>query len=147
MESSRFGAAARPARSQDAVKQALTGPQDLRDEVSAIRSLGLLLQAARQGCRQRDHRHLIQHRCDQSGRHPARPTDANGFASRLVYLGVAKALIHRFGAVQYVFSGTALGQVFISVTAYQPGHTNSNEALRQDLSNALNDFSLTGRYI
>jgi hypothetical protein len=28
---------------RDAVKQALTGPQDLRDEVSAIRSLGLLL--------------------------------------------------------------------------------------------------------
>jgi diacylglycerol O-acyltransferase / wax synthase len=60
---------------------------------------------------------------------------------------VAKALIHRFGGVQYVFSGTALGQVFASVTAYQPGHTNSNEALRQDLSNALNDFSPTGTYI
>ena len=61
-------------------------------------------------------------------------TDANGFASRLVNLGVAKALIHCFGGVQYVFSGTALGQVFVSVTAHQPDHTNSNEALRQDLS-------------
>jgi hypothetical protein len=57
---------------------------------------------------------------------------------------VAKALIQRLGGVQYVFSGTALGQVFVSVTAYQPGHTNSNKALRQDLSNALTDFSLTG---
>ena len=46
-----------------------------------------------------------------------------------------------------MFSGTAPGQVFVSVTAYQPGHTNSNAALRQDLSNALNDSSLTGTYI
>jgi diacylglycerol O-acyltransferase len=49
--------------------------------------------------------------------------------------------------VLYVLSGTARGQVFISATVYQPGYTNSNEALRQDLSNALNDFSLTGTYI
>jgi diacylglycerol O-acyltransferase len=49
--------------------------------------------------------------------------------------------------VLYVLSGTAQGQVFVSVTAYQPGYTNSNEALRQDLSNALNDFSLAGTYI
>jgi diacylglycerol O-acyltransferase / wax synthase len=73
--------------------------------------------------------------------------DADLWASRVSHRGVTKALMHRLGGVLYVLSGTARGQVFISATVYQPGYTNSNEALRQDLSNALNDFSLTGTYI
>jgi hypothetical protein len=39
------------------------------------------------------------------------------------------------------------GQVFVSVIAYQPGRPNSNDGLRQDLSSALNDLSLTGTYL
>ena len=73
--------------------------------------------------------------------------DADLWASRVSHRGVTEALMHRMGGVLYVLSGTALGKVFISATVYQPGYTNSNEALRHDLSNTLNDFSLTGTYI
>lgn len=74
-------------------------------------------------------------------------TDADLFASRLSHRGVTKALMQCLGGVLYVLSGTAQGKVFVSVTAYQPGYANSNEVLRQNLSNALNDFSLSGTYV
>jgi hypothetical protein len=48
----------------------------------------------------------------------------------------------RFGGMLSLASGRANGQVFVSVVAYQPGRPNSNDGLRRDLSDALNDFSL-----
>jgi hypothetical protein len=71
-------------------------------------------------------------------------TDAEYFAVKVLYPGVTKAMMHRLGGLQVLVSGRARGQVFVSVTAYQPGRPTSNDGLRQDLSSALNDFSLTG---
>ena len=51
--------------------------------------------------------------------------------------------MHRTGGLLVLLSGRSHRQVFVSVLAYQPGRTNSNDDLRQDLSSALSDFSLT----
>ena len=69
-------------------------------------------------------------------------TDADYFAMKSLYPGMTKATMHRAGGVLALLSGRAHGQVFVSALAYQPG--SSNDDLRQDLSNTLNDFSLTG---
>jgi hypothetical protein len=74
-------------------------------------------------------------------------TDADSFAIKLHHLGVARATMHRYGGVQTLLSGTADGQVFVSLASYLPGRSNSNDALRQDLSSALKDFSLTGTHL
>jgi diacylglycerol O-acyltransferase / wax synthase len=74
-------------------------------------------------------------------------TDADYFAMKILHLGVTKATMHRFGGMQSLLSGRAHGQVFVSVISYQPGRPNSNDVLRQDLSSALNDFSLTGTHL
>jgi diacylglycerol O-acyltransferase / wax synthase len=74
-------------------------------------------------------------------------TDADYFAMKLRYSGVTKAMMHRLGGLLVLDLGRACGQVFVSVIAYQPGRPNSNDGLRQDLSSALNDFSLTGTYL
>jgi diacylglycerol O-acyltransferase / wax synthase len=69
-------------------------------------------------------------------------TDADYFAMKSLYPGITKATMHRAGGVLALLSGRAHGQVFVSVLAYQPD--SSKDDLRQDLSNTLNDFSLTG---
>ena len=69
-------------------------------------------------------------------------TDADYFAMKSLYPGMTKATMHRAGGVLALLSGRAHGHVFVSVLAYQPG--SSKDDLRQDLSNTLNDFSLTG---
>jgi hypothetical protein len=74
-------------------------------------------------------------------------TDADYFAMKVLYRGVTKAMMHRFGGLQNLVSRRAHGQAFVSVIAYQPGCPKSNDGLRQDLSSALNDFSLTGTYL
>ena len=57
--------------------------------------------------------------------------------------GVTKAIMHRLGGLLVLLSGRTHEQVFVSVLAYQPGRSNSNDGLRQDISSALSDFSLT----
>jgi hypothetical protein len=69
-------------------------------------------------------------------------TDADYFAMKSLYPGMTKATMHRTGGVLALLSGRTHAQVFVSALAYQPG--SSNDGLRQDLSNTLNDFSLTG---
>jgi diacylglycerol O-acyltransferase len=69
-------------------------------------------------------------------------TDADYFAMKSLYPGITKTTMHRAGGVLALLSGRAHRQVFVSVLAYQPG--SSKDELRQDLSNTLNDFSLTG---
>lgn len=73
-------------------------------------------------------------------------TDADYFAMKILYSGPTKAMMHRLGGLQILVSGRAHGQVFVSATAYQLGRSNSNDGLRQDLSSALNDFSLTATH-
>jgi diacylglycerol O-acyltransferase / wax synthase len=74
-------------------------------------------------------------------------TDADYVAGRVPYLGMTKAMVHRLGGLQLLVSGRAHRQVFVSVTAYRPGRSNSNDGLRHDLSSALKDFSLTGTHL
>jgi diacylglycerol O-acyltransferase len=50
--------------------------------------------------------------------------------------------MERVGGVLALLSARVHGQVFVSVQAYQPGGTNSEDALRQAISNTLADFSL-----
>ena len=66
---------------------------------------------------------------------------------KLLYPGVTKAMVYRLGGLLVLASGRARGQVFVSVIAYQPGRPNSIDGLRHELSDALNDFSLTGTYL
>jgi diacylglycerol O-acyltransferase / wax synthase len=132
-----------------AVKQALTSHQELRDDERAVLSFVPLLRLLPMRLVRLVDNTVVSSNIGVVNPAVTRPdgTDADLFASRLSHQGVTKALMHRLGGVLYVLSGTAQGQVFVSATVYQPGYTNSNEALRQDLSNALNDFSLTGTYI
>jgi hypothetical protein len=57
--------------------------------------------------------------------------------------GVTKAVMHQLGGLLVLVSGRVHGQVFVSALAYQPGRSNSNDGLRQDISGAMSDFSLT----
>jgi hypothetical protein len=56
---------------------------------------------------------------------------------------VTKAIMHQLGGLLVLLSGRTHEQVFVSVLAYQPGQSNSNDGLRHDISSALSDFSLT----
>ncbi|MCV7361092.1 hypothetical protein H7K19_05955 [Mycolicibacterium neworleansense] len=75
-------------------------------------------------------------------------TDADYFAVKVLpHLGLTEAMLHRFGGTQSFLSGRANGQVFVSAHSYLPDRVNTNERLKQDLSQALNDFSLTGTHL
>ena len=71
-------------------------------------------------------------------------TDADHVALLSRYPGVTKAMMDQLGGVLVVHSGSTRGRVFVSVLAYQPGRSNTNDELRRNLSSALSDFSLTG---
>jgi hypothetical protein len=70
-------------------------------------------------------------------------TDADQFVIRTLGPGVTKATMHRLGGLLVVLAGRAQGRVFVSVLAYQPGDSNTNDDLRENLSGALSDFLLT----
>jgi hypothetical protein len=132
-----------------AVKQALISHQEQRDDERAVMSFVPLMGLLPKRLVRHVDNTVVASNIGVVDPAVTRPdgTDAHLFASRVSHRGVTKALMHRVGGVLYVLSGIAQGQVFVSVTVYQPGYTNSNEALRQDLSNALDDFSLTGKYV
>ncbi|HKH52562.1 MAG TPA: hypothetical protein VKA77_12385 [Mycobacterium sp.] len=70
-------------------------------------------------------------------------TDADHVALLSRYPEVTKAMMHQLGGLLVVHSARVHQQVFVSVLAYQPDRSNSNDGLRQNLSSALSDFSLT----
>jgi hypothetical protein len=70
-------------------------------------------------------------------------TDADYFAMKSLYPGVTTATMHRTNGVLALLSGRVHGRVFVSFLAYEPGRPNSNVGLRQHISRALSDFSLT----
>jgi len=70
-------------------------------------------------------------------------TDADCFAVKSFFVGAIEATIHQTGGLLGLLSGRVHGQVFVSVVAYQPGRSNSNEGLRRLISSVLSDFSLT----
>ncbi|WP_018599920.1 hypothetical protein [Mycobacterium sp. 155] len=71
-------------------------------------------------------------------------TDAERIALLSRYPGVTRTLMDQLGGVLVVHSGATRGQVFVSVLAYQPGRSNTNDELQETLSKALGDFSLAG---
>ncbi len=70
-------------------------------------------------------------------------TDADFFAMKSLYRGVTTATMHRTGGVLALVSGRVRQRVFVSALGYQPDRPNSNDHLRQDISDVLDDFSLT----
>jgi hypothetical protein len=70
-------------------------------------------------------------------------TEADHFAMKSLFAGATEATTHQTGGLLGLLSGRVHGQVFVSVVAYQPGRSTSNEGLRQLISSALSDFSLT----
>lgn len=70
-------------------------------------------------------------------------TDADYFAMLRLLPGVTTSTMHRTNGALALVSGRTHGQVFISALAYELGRPNSNDHLRQGISSALSDFSLT----
>ncbi|MGD1283810.1 hypothetical protein ACKUUI_25105 [Mycobacterium seoulense] len=70
-------------------------------------------------------------------------TDADHFAMRTVYPGVTAATMYRTNGGLALLSGRVHGRVFVSFLAYELGRYNSDIALRQHISTALSEFSLT----
>jgi hypothetical protein len=68
-------------------------------------------------------------------------TDADRFAMTMRYPSMTKATMHHTGGLLNLLSGRTPGQVFVSITGYQPGC--SNNQLRQLISDTLDEFSLT----
>lgn len=73
-------------------------------------------------------------------------TDADYFAMKLLHSNVPTAMMYRGGGRLFLLSGKAQGQVFISVTAYLPGRSNSKDGWRQELLSVLDEFSLSGTH-
>ena len=70
-------------------------------------------------------------------------TDADYFAMKSLYPGMTKSTMQRTGGILALLVGRVHRQVFVSALGYQPGSINSNDDLRQLLSSAVSDFSLT----
>ncbi|OBI42149.1 hypothetical protein [Mycobacterium colombiense] len=70
-------------------------------------------------------------------------TDADYVALLSRYPGLTRAMMDQLGGLMVVHSATVHRQVFISVLAYQPARLTSNDDLRQHVSSALREFSLT----
>ncbi|OMC18385.1 wax ester/triacylglycerol synthase domain-containing protein [Mycobacterium sp. SP-6446] len=132
-----------------AIKQALIDHHEMRDDERAVMSFVPLLRLLPKRLARLVDNTVVSSNLGAIDPAVVRPdgTPATLWASRVSHRGVTKALMHRLGGVLYVLSGIARGQVFISASVYQPGYANSNEALRQDLSEVLHDFSLAGTYI
>lgn len=132
-----------------AVKRALISHQESRDDERAVMSFVPLL-----GLLPKRLVRLFDNTVVSSSMGAVDPAvirpdgaDADFFVPRVSYPTLSKGLMDSMGGVLYALSATAQHQVSVSVTAYQPGYTNSNEALRQDLSKVLDEFALTGTYI
>lgn len=132
-----------------AIKQALVRHGESRDDERAVLSLVPLLGLLpKRFARVVDNTVVVSNLGEVNPRVTSPDgTRADIWASRLSYRGVTEALMDSLGGVLYVLSGTALGRVFVSVSGYQPGYANSNEALRQDLLAVLADFDLAGTFI
>jgi diacylglycerol O-acyltransferase / wax synthase len=70
-------------------------------------------------------------------------TDADRFVMKSLTSSMTEAMMHQLGGLLSFVSGRAHGRVFVSVVAFQPDRLDSNNVLRQHISNVLNDFSLT----
>jgi len=69
-------------------------------------------------------------------------TDADYMSARLVEPGVTRRTLERIGGQLFVASGRVHGKLSFSVTAYQPGRTNTQEALRELILRTLDEFGV-----
>ncbi|MGE2721056.1 hypothetical protein [Mycolicibacterium celeriflavum] len=132
-----------------AIKQALTRHRESRHDERAVLSLVPLLGLLPKRFARVVDNTVVVSNLGEVSPGVTRPDgrQADIWASRLSYRGVTEALMDSLGGVLYVLSGTVLGRVFVSVSGYQPGYVNSNEALRQNLLDVLNEFALTATFI
>ncbi len=70
-------------------------------------------------------------------------TDADYSGGRLIEPGITRRILDGMGGQLFVASGRNRAHVWISINAYLPGRTNSQEALRHDLMSTLAEFGLT----
>jgi hypothetical protein len=70
-------------------------------------------------------------------------TDADYMHGRLIEPGISKRTLERIGGQLFVVSGRVHGKTWIVVSAYLTGRTNSQVALREDLSRTFAEFNLT----
>jgi hypothetical protein len=70
-------------------------------------------------------------------------TEADYAGGRLIEPGINKRALERMGGQLFVVSGRVHGKIFISINAYLPGRTNSQDELREAASGALAEFDLT----
>jgi hypothetical protein len=70
-------------------------------------------------------------------------TDADYASGRLIEPGINRRALERVGGQVYVASGRVHGKIFLAVNAYLVGRTNSQGALREDVSRTLDEFGLT----
>lgn len=85
--------------------------------------------------------------CSNIGEMPAavmRPdgSDADYVSGRLIEPGISKRAMERIGGQLFVASGRGGGKLFITVNAYLTGRTNSQVALREDVSHTFDEFGL-----
>jgi len=69
-------------------------------------------------------------------------TDADYESGRLIEPGTNRRAIERIGGQLFVVSGRGGGKIFFSVNAYLPGRTNSQDALREDVSRTFDEFGV-----
>jgi hypothetical protein len=70
-------------------------------------------------------------------------TEADYFSMRLIDPGIKKSSLERMGGQLFLLSGRVHGKVFVTVFAYRVGRENSKNELRDVVSRALEDFTLS----
>jgi hypothetical protein len=69
-------------------------------------------------------------------------SDADYASGRLIEPRVTRGAIERIGGQLFVVSARIHGKIFIAVNAYLPGRTNTQDALREDMSRTFDEFGL-----
>ena len=70
-------------------------------------------------------------------------SDADYSGGRLIEPGISRRVLDGMGGQLFVATGRNRAHVWISINAYLPGRTNSQEALRQDVTDTFAEFGLT----
>jgi hypothetical protein len=69
-------------------------------------------------------------------------SDADYASGRLIEPRVTRGAIERIGGQLFVVSARIHGKIFIAVNAYLPGRTNTQDALREDMSRTFDEFGV-----
>ncbi|WP_232065891.1 hypothetical protein [Mycobacterium heidelbergense] len=69
-------------------------------------------------------------------------TEADYTSGRLIEPGINRRALERMGGQLFVVSGRVHGKVFIAVNAYLAGRTNTQDALREDVSRTFDEFGV-----